>query len=91
MIANFLNLCLCFAMGYSAMCRLGAMTDRVTLRAAWLYVALFAASVLSGLQFFLVGTLANWADVAAAAFVCVLLAVSLPQWRSGPPRHCLRA
>lgn len=89
MIPNFLNLCLCVAFGWSAMCRLGMMTHCVKLRAAWLYVALFVASVLSGLQFFLFGTFATWGEVMTSGCVCALLAASVPTWRNGPPAHCL--
>jgi hypothetical protein len=87
MIPNFVNLLLCFAFGWSAMCRLAMMHHAVNTRTALLYLALFVGSVLSGLQYFFVGTLATWWDVAASAFVCVLLLVTVPQWRYGPPNR----
>lgn len=90
MIPNFINLCLCFALGWSAMCRLAMMHERVTRRTAWLYVALFVVSAVSGLQFFLLGTLATWSEVALSGIACAVLLVSVPRWRAGPPRCCLR-
>lgn len=85
MIPNFVNLVLCFAVGVSAMCRLAKMHDGVMNRVALLYVVLFAGSVVSGLRFYLFGTLADWPDVALAAFVAVLLWVTVRDWRKGPP------
>lgn len=90
MIANFVNLLLCFGIGWSAMCRLGAMHRRVKLHVELWYLALFVLSVVSGLRFFFFGHFAGWADVAIASVLCLLLAVTVGHWRTGPPPRCLR-
>jgi hypothetical protein len=91
-LLNFVNLVLCFAYGLSAMCRLARMHDRVVLRVALVYLALFVGSVVSGLQFFFFGTFAGWPDVAASAVLCGLLWMTMHEWREGPPpSSCLGA
>jgi hypothetical protein len=83
-VLNFVNLVLCFAWGWSAMCRLSLMQEGVPLRVALLYLALFVGSVFSGLQFYIFGTLAGWPDVFASVMICALLGVSVSSWRHAP-------
>jgi hypothetical protein len=91
-LLNFVNLVLCFAYGLSAMCRLARMHNRVALRVALVYLALFVGSVVSGLQFFFFGTLAGWPDVVGSAVVCAALWLTMHEWREGPPAaSCVRA
>lgn len=85
LLLNFVNLIMCFGYGLSAMCRLAKMHNRVTHRAAALYVVLFAGSAFSGLQWFIFGTLAGWPDVAASLVICALLWATMHDWREGPP------
>jgi hypothetical protein len=89
---TFVNLGLCFAWGLSAMCRLAKMHGRTRLRVELFYLALFVASVFSGLQYWLFGTFAGWPDVAASVAICGLLWLTMPHWRHGPPpASCVRA
>lgn len=91
-LLNFVNLGLCFGYGLSAMCRLAMMHERVALRVAGLYLGLFVGSAASGLQWFFFGTLAGWPDVAASATICVMLRMTMREWRNGPPStSCVRA
>lgn len=84
---NLLNLLLCIAWGWSALCRLAAMGSNVRLHAVVLYVAVFALSVVCGLQFFFFGTLAGWVDVAASVAILAVMAASWRSWRYGVPRE----
>lgn len=90
MIPNLVNLILCAAWGWSAMCRLHAMHPRVKLSVQLLYVGLFVLSVPCGLQFFFFGTLAGWPEVIASALLCLVLWRSMPHWRGGPPSTACR-
>ncbi len=85
LILTFINMALCFAWGWSAMCRLGMIHKHVLLRIQLLYLFIFVASFFCGLQFYIFGTYAGWADVIASTVILCLLAASFARWRHGPP------
>lgn len=90
LLLNFVNLLLSCAWGWAAMCRLAKMHDGVLLRVAVVYVALFVAAVFCGLQFFIFGTNAGYADLIASAAILAVMLSSVPRWRDGPPCDALR-
>lgn len=89
-VLTFVNLALCAALAWASMCRLSAIHDRVILRVQVLYVGLFVASCASGLQFYLFGTFAGWADLTIAAAGCLGLWTTVRHWRDGPPATVVR-
>lgn len=90
LLLNFLNLTLCMGCAWAAVCRLHAINERVYVRVAVLYVLLFAGAAFSGLQYYIFGTFAGWADVTFSAVVCLLMWATMTQWRDGPPSYCTR-
>lgn len=88
---TFVNMALCFCWGWSAMCRLAKMHGRTRLRVELFYLALFVASVFSGLQFYIFGTFAGWPDVVASVAICGLLWATMHDWRMGPPAASCKA
>lgn len=85
LLLSFVNIILCGAIGWSAMCRLALMDRHTPLRVAFLYLGLFVGSVFSGLQWWIFGTMADWPDVVASVCILGLLLARVGAWRTDNP------
>lgn len=85
LILNLVNLILCVAWGWSAMCRLSLIHKHVMVRYQVLYLGAFVSAWVCGLQFYIFGTYAGWPDVIASCVILALMLVDLRSWKDGPP------
>lgn len=83
----FLNLALCSALGWSAICRLNKTHKAVVARVRIAYIALMLAATGSGLQFWLWGSVPDWDAIGFATALLVMMALSVKNWRRGVPQE----
>lgn len=89
LILNFVNLLLCVFWGWAAVCRLAVIHNFVMLRVQLVYVLVFVASPLCGLQYFIWGTYAGWPDIIASIVISGMMLAGMHNWRNGPPADVL--